>query len=150
MFITAFQNASITNSITVTTGNYSISLGGGTVDAHADAGTISLGSSGPTMSFIGGSGSTYINTANGAAYIVMGTGTTTATGVKTAPASTYEVDLGTSDGGTMTITDFKSGVDQLVMGAGVTISSETIVGASLHINTSNNAQVILSGVSHLL
>ena len=147
--LTAWQNSLMTNSVTLTAGNYSIALGGGRVDAHANSGAITMTNSGPTMSFIGGSGSTWINTQNGAAHIVMGTGVTTVTGLKTAPASTYEVDLGTSNGGTMTISDFKSGVDHLVMGQGVTISSETMVGASLHITASNHAQVILSGVHSL-
>lgn len=149
MTLTAFQNTIMTNSITVTAGNYSIGLGGGTVDAHADGGTISVVNSGPSMSFIGGSGSTTINTGNGAAHIVMGTGVTSVTGLKTAPASTYEVDLGTSNGGTMTIADFKSGVDHLVTGSGVTISSETVVGVSLHVVTSNHATVVLTGVHSL-
>lgn len=149
MVLTAFQNTLITNSITVTAGNYNIAMGGGTVDAHADSGVITLSNSGPTISFIGGSGSTSVNTGNGAAHIVMGTGVTAVTGLKTAPASTYEVDLGISNGGTMTVSDFKSGVDHLVMGSGVTISSETLVGASLHIATSNHANVILTGVHSL-
>ena len=137
--LTAYQNSLMTNSVTLTAGNYSIALGGGTVDAHADSGAVTLTNSGPTMSFIGGLASTYINTRTGAAHIVMGTGVTTATGLKTATASTYEVDLGISNGGTMTISDFKSGVDHLVMGEGVTIASQSMVGASLHISTSNSA-----------
>ena len=135
--LTACQNSLMTNSVTLTAGNYSIALGGGTVDAHAEFRRDhdhQLGSNHELYRWIGQHVDQH---RNGAAHIVMGTGVTTATGLKTAPASTYEVDLGISNGGTMTISDFKSGVDHLVMGEGVTISSQSMVGASLHITASN-------------
>ncbi len=148
--LTTWQNPFMQNSITATAGNYNLALdGGGNVDAHADSGTINITNSNAPMSFIGGSGSTTINTGSIAAHIVMGSGTTSVTGLKTAPASTYEVDLGISNGGTMTIGDFKSGVDHLVLGAGVAIASQSVISGALHINTSNNAHVILSGVHSL-
>ena len=142
--LTTWQNPFMANSITATAGNYSLALdGGGSVDAHADSGTINITNANAPMSFIGGSGSTTINTGSVTAHIVMGSGITSVTGLKTAPASTYEVDLGTSNGGTMTINDFKPGVDHLVLGAGVTIASQAFVSNALHIDTSNNAHVIL-------
>ncbi len=119
------------------------------MDAHADSGTIAITNANRPMSFIGGSGSTTINTGSVMAHIVMGTGITSVTGLKTAPASSYEVDLGVSNGGTMTVHDFKSGIDHLVLGAGVTIASQSVIGGALHVNTSNNAHVILTGAHSL-
>ncbi len=150
MTITTWDNSLETNSLTLNSGDYNLYLdGGGNANASANSGSIHLVNTSDAMTFIGGSGSAYVNTGSGAAHIVMGSGTTAVYGVKASPASIYEVDAGLSDGGSMTVNDFKSGVDHLVLGSGVAITNEQFVSGGLHITTSNNANVVLTGVHQL-
>lgn len=150
MSITTWKNPFAPNVLTLKSGNYSLGLdGGGFVDASADTGKIKIVNTTEKMSFIGGSGNATVYTGSGAANITMGSGTATVSGVKVHGASAFEIDLGVSDGGTMTVQDFKSGTDQVVLGQGVTITNQQYTGGALHIDTSNNAHLILTGVKSL-
>lgn len=146
---TAALKEPVTNHVTLDSGNYIINVVGDTVvDAGLDAGQIHLTAYGsPKLTFIGGSGSEYVNTGSGIADVTLGSGTLVVDGTKAGISRTYEINSGST--GVMTIKDFQSGIDHLVLGRGVTIASEIVGKASLQITTSNHAQLVLPYVSHL-
>lgn len=134
--------------LTLTAGNYSLALdGGGDINARSDSGTISITNTFDPISFIGGSGSAHVWTGTGAAHITLGTGAIVTDASVGAPEGTFEIDSwGT---GAMTISGFRSGIDHLLFGSGVTIASQSVTGGALHLSLSNHAQIVLPGLQHL-
>jgi hypothetical protein len=101
----------------------------------------------PKLTFIGGSGSEYVNTGSGTADVTLGSGTLVVDGTKAGISRAYAIDSGST--GIITIKDFQSGIDHLMLGQGVIIASEIVDKASLQITMSNHAEVVLPYVSHL-
>jgi hypothetical protein len=139
----------VTSHLTLDRGNYTISVVGDTViDAGSDAGQVHVSAGGSAkLTFVGGSGSEYVYTGSGGGDVTLGSGTLVVDGVKTGIANIYEINSGST--GIMTIKDFQSGIDHLVLGQGVTIASEIVGKSSLQITMSNHGQVVLPYVSHL-
>lgn len=146
---TSALKSPVTSHVALDAGNYIISVVGDTsVDAASDAGQVHVTAYGsPRLTFIGGSGSEYVNTGSGIADVTLGGGTLVVDGAKNRIGRTYEIN--SSSTGSLTIKDFQPGIDHLVLGQGVTIATEAVVKGSLQIGMSNHAQVILPYVSHL-
>lgn len=136
--------------ISLVSGSYAISTGGGATVHAGGAAHVSLTNYADSLTFIGGSGSAWVGNGTGAAHIIAGTGTLTTGGAQAAAGAIYEVDAAVG-GGTMTITDFRSGTDQLLLNGfvGNPIVSQVYSGGALHLGLANHTNVVLTGVHQL-
>ena len=136
--------------INLVSGSYAISTGGGATVHAGGAANVSVTNYADSLTFIGGSGSAWVWNGTGAAHIVAGTGTLTAGGAQAAAGAIYEVDAAVG-GGKMTISDFRSGTDQLLLNGfvGNPIVSETYSGGALHVALANHTNLVLTGVHQL-
>ncbi len=133
-------------SMTFIGGSGDAQLQGGTMDIVGGSGSIvTTGYYGSSVrSFIGGSGNAYLQLDNTGSDLTMGSGTTVSQGLGWGNADIYHFTAAST--GTTLIENFRVGVDQALLGAGVSIASQDQVDGSAHVLLTNGANVTFVGL----
>ena len=125
-------------------GSGSASLSGGQMSITAASGDVTV-SDAQILAFQGGSGSAILSLNSLGSSINFGTGKTTVQELGWGAANTFGFLAGQS--GSSTIANFIVGTDKAVLGAGVSVVSQSIVNGSAQFALSNGSTVTFSGVT---
>jgi hypothetical protein len=140
-------------SLSVNAGNTRVQFIGGSGTASLDRGQEDIvgGSGALTVtnaqitSFQGGSGSANLSLNASGSNIAFGDGNTTVQEAGWGASNVFEFLAGQS--GTDVISGFRMGTDEAILGAGVSIASQSVVGGSAQFLLSNGSHVTFSGIA---